>query len=323
MNNSPALSIVMPVYNESRFIKQNIESLLSNINTDFEIICVDNCSNDSTVLILKSFSDSRLKLILQTEPVSPKQNHIDGINSAKGQHIFIAGGDDLFRERILDQVIPILKKETFLFCGMELIDASEKHLIIGMQNSFKVIDEIFGSVDFLSNYMRYINHDTIMHSFIPRKFFINVDVYSAHSLERFWPWICIHIFGKNKRHHKRDYFHSTVLLKRQYTNPSQIRGSDYNADTARLFISQSLVIKSIGSIYNSFRYFWQYKDIVHLCILLLSSRSMSRDEVSSGGFYGLGKLGARYWTLGPLPAFILSPILDMSKIILVLIRKFK
>ena len=323
MTDIPALSIVMPVYNESKFIKQNIESLLSNISTDFEIICVDNCSNDNTVLILENFSDSRLKLILQTESVSPKQNHIDGINSAKGQHIFLAGGDDLFRERILDQVIPILKKETFLFCGMDLIDASEEHLTIGMQNTFEVIDEIFGSVDFMSNYMRFINHDTIMHSFIPRKFFINVGVYSAHSLERFWPWICIHIFGKNKRHHKRDYFHSTVFLKRQYTNSSQIRGSDYHAETTRSFFSQSFLVKSLGSIYNSFQYFWQFKNIAHLYILLLSSRSMPREEMESGGLYGLGKSGARYWSLGPLPTFILSPVLDMCKIMLVLIRKFK
>jgi glycosyltransferase involved in cell wall biosynthesis len=323
MTKNLALSIVIPVYNESRFIKQNIVSLLSNLSNDFEVVCVDNCSNDSTVSILENFDDQRLKIHRQPKTVSPKKNHIDGLNLAIGDHIFLAGGDDLFREHILDQVIPILKKETFLFCGMDLIDASDEHCTIGKQNTFEVIKEIFGPSEFLPNYMRFINHDTIMHSFIPRKFFINVDVYSACSLERFWPWICVHIFGKNKRHQEPDYFHSTVLLKRQYINPSQIRGSDYSADTERSFLSKSFLAKSLGSVYNSFQYFWQNKNILHLFILLLSFRSVSRNELQKGGLYGLGKLGTKYWSLGPLPALILSPALDMSRLMLVLIRKLK
>ena len=61
----PSLSIVIPVFNEDKYIKKNIKSLLSNTSRDFEIIVFDNCSDDNTLNILDSFNDARLKVIKQ------------------------------------------------------------------------------------------------------------------------------------------------------------------------------------------------------------------------------------------------------------------
>ena len=66
-----SLSIVIPVFNEDKFIKKNINSLLSNSSRDFEIIIFDNCSDDNTLNILKSFNDARLKITKQ-----PKKFHL-------------------------------------------------------------------------------------------------------------------------------------------------------------------------------------------------------------------------------------------------------
>ena len=66
MNDTPAISVIVPMYNVEKYLKTCITSILDQTFTDFELILVDDCSTDSTLEIAKSFSDPRIK-ILQTE----------------------------------------------------------------------------------------------------------------------------------------------------------------------------------------------------------------------------------------------------------------
>ena len=138
-----SLSIVIPVFNEDKFIKKNINSLLSNSSRDFEIIIFDNCSDDNTLNILESFNDARLKITKQPKKVSPAKNHKDAIKKARGSHIFLAGGDDFFHHEVFDKVIPFLEKDKITFCKMELVDTKNVNKVIGNQNTEGVIKNIF------------------------------------------------------------------------------------------------------------------------------------------------------------------------------------
>lgn len=320
MNKMPILSIVIPIYNESEYIKRNVESLISNRSKNFEIIYIDNCSSDNTVSIIENFTDNRIKLIQQLQKVSPSQNHIDGIEAAQGDYIFISGGDDFFQNCILDQIIPLLENEILLFCKMNLVHSSAEHMIIDYQNSKELIDKIFQEEEFLPNFMRYINHDTLMHSFVPRKFFKNIKKYSVYSLESFWVWMCIHIFSQNGRHCNYDVLDLAVLNKTQ-SESSTTRDNSYTSDSNKSVFSRFFFTKSLGSIYNAFIFFWQTKNIYHLFILLFSTRSTSRKKTERGGFYGFGRSGIRIWTLAPVFVLIFSPIMDFAKFVLILKRK--
>ena len=62
-NNSPELTVSMPAYNTSDYIKESINSVLSQEGVDIELIVVNDCSQDSTAEILQSYKDQRLKII--------------------------------------------------------------------------------------------------------------------------------------------------------------------------------------------------------------------------------------------------------------------
>ena len=87
------ISIVIPLYNKEKFIKNTINSVLRQSYKDFELVIVDDGSTDDSVNIVKSISDSRIRIISkQNEGVSKTRNR--GIIEAKGEYIFFLDADD-------------------------------------------------------------------------------------------------------------------------------------------------------------------------------------------------------------------------------------
>ena len=52
MNDTPLVSVLMTAYNRQNYLEEAIESVLSSSYTNFELIIVDDCSNDNTFAIL-------------------------------------------------------------------------------------------------------------------------------------------------------------------------------------------------------------------------------------------------------------------------------
>ena len=65
----PKVSIIVPVYNVEKYLKQALESAVNQTLNDIEIICIDDCSTDNSLNILKEYQlkDNRIKIIEQKE----------------------------------------------------------------------------------------------------------------------------------------------------------------------------------------------------------------------------------------------------------------
>jgi glycosyltransferase involved in cell wall biosynthesis len=106
MSNTPAISVVLGVYNGQRFIAEAVESILKQTFTDFEFIAVDDGSTDKTVSILQKYAsqDPRLKVVQ-----IPHGGIVDaanaGLNAARAPLIARADADDVsMPERFAKQV---------------------------------------------------------------------------------------------------------------------------------------------------------------------------------------------------------------------------
>ncbi len=90
----PLISIITVFYNRSEFVKHSIDSLLCQTLQDFELIIIDDGSNDETPHYLNSYHDPRIKLILKDN--SGFTNClIEAINLARGEFIAIHGSGDI------------------------------------------------------------------------------------------------------------------------------------------------------------------------------------------------------------------------------------
>ena len=89
------VSIIIPVYNGEKYIKDSIASMQKQTYQDIEVIYVDDGSNDNTAQILDEAAagDDRIKVLHKTnEGVSAARN--DGIKAATGEYVWFVDSDD-------------------------------------------------------------------------------------------------------------------------------------------------------------------------------------------------------------------------------------
>ena len=65
MNKTPKISVIIPVYNAEKYLRQCLDSVINQTLQDIEIICVDDGSTDNSLNILQEYkkNDSRLYII--------------------------------------------------------------------------------------------------------------------------------------------------------------------------------------------------------------------------------------------------------------------
>lgn len=97
-NYTPKVSIGMPVYNGERFIKEALNSLLTQTFTNFELIISDNASTDGTEEICKEYAknDPRIRYIRQTYNRGAIINFQFVLNEAVGEYFMWAAADDIW-----------------------------------------------------------------------------------------------------------------------------------------------------------------------------------------------------------------------------------
>ena len=97
----PEISVILPVYNSQNYIKKSIESVLTQTFDDFELIIVNDGSTDNTLNIINSFSDSRIKIINQSNR-GPGASRNSALKVAEGKYVMYLDSDDWFFENALE-----------------------------------------------------------------------------------------------------------------------------------------------------------------------------------------------------------------------------
>lgn len=92
----PTVSVIMPVYNVARYVRDSIHSVLAQTFTDFELIIVDDGSTDASPDICRSFDDPRIEIIRQANRgLAGARN--TGIRAARGRYVALLDSDDLWQ----------------------------------------------------------------------------------------------------------------------------------------------------------------------------------------------------------------------------------
>lgn len=101
---SPAVSVVLPVYNCPEFVGEAIESILHQSCTDFELIVIDDGSKDDTLSVVRRFDDARIGVFTQeNQGLAATLNR--GIRIARGRYVARQDQDDVsMPERLARQV---------------------------------------------------------------------------------------------------------------------------------------------------------------------------------------------------------------------------
>ena len=130
------ISVIIPMYNTEKYIVQCLESLLNQTFQDYEVIIIDDCSNDNSISIVENLSSKfygRLKLIKRNKnSAAPGILRNIGIALARGKYLIFLDSDDILLKTALDELYKIadetqadvLHEEKFLITkdGSEEVD---------------------------------------------------------------------------------------------------------------------------------------------------------------------------------------------------------
>ena len=124
---SPTVSVLLPVYNTERFLRQALDSLLNQTFTDFELIAVNDGSKDGSLAILEEYAarDARVRVISR-----PNTGIVGALNDAfaasRGEFVARMDGDDeSLPDRFAAQVQYLRSHPDCVMVGTQVVTIDE------------------------------------------------------------------------------------------------------------------------------------------------------------------------------------------------------
>lgn len=91
----PAVTVLLPVFNGARYLRESLRSVLGQTFTDFELLVIDDGSTDSTPAILAEFADPRMRVVRNARNIGLVATLNRGLDEARGEWIARQDADDL------------------------------------------------------------------------------------------------------------------------------------------------------------------------------------------------------------------------------------
>ncbi len=131
----PQISIIVPVYNIEKYFHRCVDSILSQTFTDFELLLINDGSNDNSGAICDEYAakDARIRVFhKENGGVSSARNL--GLDNAKGEWITFVDSDDYVKPDYLSNLLaPHILEQTLFFHtqnSITLMDIPQKNIIL-------------------------------------------------------------------------------------------------------------------------------------------------------------------------------------------------
>ena len=124
VNRKYMVSIVLASCNGEKYIKEQLDSILNQTYSDFELIVCDDCSTDSTTNIINEYcrKDKRIRLFINEKRLGSNKNFEKAILLCSGEYIALSDQDDIWLPEHLEKLLKIIKGHKLACGNAELID---------------------------------------------------------------------------------------------------------------------------------------------------------------------------------------------------------
>lgn len=139
------VSIITPVYNGALFLDRSIKSVLAQTYQHWELILIDDSSDDNSVEVIKKYeTDDRIKLLKNDSNLGIPATRNIGIRQSKGEYVALLDQDDEWTPDKLETQVEILDKsdETFGLCYSNVKFQSEERVLFEQRNEIESLDSI-------------------------------------------------------------------------------------------------------------------------------------------------------------------------------------
>lgn len=128
----PLISVIVPVYNQERYVAECLRSVLSQVYRNLELVVINDGSTDRSLARIQQIArtDQRV-IVLNTPNGGTSKARKLGLQVAKGEFIFFVDSDDLLLPHALNTLLEIATSETWMWwlegCNVSLALIQEKN----------------------------------------------------------------------------------------------------------------------------------------------------------------------------------------------------
>lgn len=137
------ITVCIATFNGEKYIREQLNSILFQLSLQDEVIVSDDGSTDNTISIIKSFNDNRIKIIDGVHRHSPTLNFENALKEAKGDYIFLADQDDVWKD---DKVKICLKWLQHYDCIISDAEVTDENLNITSPSLYQLMNIKSGRV---------------------------------------------------------------------------------------------------------------------------------------------------------------------------------
>ncbi len=130
---SDLISVIMPVYNGSRFLRDSVNSVLRQTHPNWELIIVDDGSMDDTAAIMRTYTDARIRCFFQPSNLGVSAARNVGLSRMTGDYFCFLDCDDYLTDHSLESRLKVFKT-----CNSSFVDGAVQVVAADLSTLFKV-----------------------------------------------------------------------------------------------------------------------------------------------------------------------------------------
>ncbi|WP_407376033.1 glycosyltransferase family 2 protein [Methanobrevibacter sp.] len=252
------ISVIIPVFNVEEYLHVCLNSLLNQSYEDFEIICIDDASTDSSLEILEYFSnkDSRIKILKNGSNNGPGFSRNRGLEEAKGKYISFLDGDDWFSPNAFEVLIEKAERDNLdLLMFKNIVYYDEPH-DFGMESYY--------DMEFMDEYQdKVFNHFDLNKTNL---FVMSNAVWNKFYLKSFLDENNISFPNGNLIHEDNPFFYKAVTYAKRISiigdylhNRRRRHGSIMTLNNERLFDNIEVCYLILDVFLENFQLYQYYK----------------------------------------------------------------
>ena len=328
MANTPAVSVIIPMYNAEKYISECLESIFAQTLQDFEVIVVDDCSTDDGVKIVERYLPKlggRLKLFgMEKNSGGGALPRNKGLVLSRGEYIFFVDADDLITPTALAELYNAAKNFSadVVYCEkMFETDSDAKNVwLINMQNGV-LVDKPTLETENLSGRVHEIlkikfGMETVL-KFVRRDFLLENEIFFPHikpSEDSIWTYGLI-FFAK------RFLRVPNAVYIRRLSNDSVMRTERTPQENIIFWINSVVAgMKSLDKFMSKLEFFQQnisyrYAMLEHFVHLVLGDLFESSLQVAPSSIYEAIRrdCGKNFGEHEILISFLLADLIEQQK----------
>lgn len=260
-NNDSLVSIIIPVYNTEKYLKNCLESVINQTYKNLEIICIDDGSTDKSLEVLKQFEakDNRIKVISQNnQGVSAARNQ--GLDNANGKYLMFVDSDDWIESSMIEELYTLAEKENAdaIITGILYENIAEKQLSyriptskrwLSRNNLLNPVANKFHRTEIIKKFNIHFENNIRL----GEDFLFNMDVFSRGNKILIFPKIFYHyvFHGKNTVYNiekRKDIFLVLDEISNLFLERNIIRDSYARLEFDRIYINN--IKYAFGALLN-------------------------------------------------------------------------